>query len=134
MKIVTIFSVFISALATLSASAQTEPVKKETVKVWGNCGMCQAKIEKAAKTAGATAAKWNAETHLLEVSFYADKTSLKNIEEKIGSVGYDTKNITASSEAYNNLPGCCKYERKVAETAAKPKQEKSDIMSDVRFK
>lgn len=133
MKTVTIFLAFILATSTLSSNAQSEPVKKETVKVWGNCSMCKSKIEKAAIAAGATAAKWDADTHLLEVSFNADKTSLKNIEEKIGSAGYDTKNITANNEAYSKLPGCCKYDRKVAETTAKPKQEKSDIMSDFHF-
>jgi hypothetical protein len=133
MKTVTIFSAFILAIASLVSNAQTEPGKKETVKVWGNCGMCQAKIEKAAKAAGATTAKWDADTHLLEVSYNAEKTSLKNIEEKIGSAGYDTKNITASNEAYDKLPGCCKYDRKTNETPTKPKQEKSDIMNDFRF-
>ena len=97
--------------------AQT--TKKESVKVWGNCGMCKKKIEKAAKSAGASAASWDSETQLLKISFDDSKTSSVKIQESIAKVGYDTQDYTADNEAYDNLPGCCQYDRK--ETAkAKP--------------
>ena len=58
MKTLKIFStVLIScSLATMSFAQKT---KTETFKVSGNCGMCEKKIEKAAKSAGATYAEWN---------------------------------------------------------------------------
>ena len=110
-----LLSVFFLA-ATFSVSAQT---KKDTVKVWGNCGMCKKTIEKAATTAGATAVNWNTETKILSVSYDAKKTTNKKIQQAIAAAGYDTQDETASDEAYNKLHGCCQYERKAATAAGK---------------
>ena len=113
MALMLLVSVFITNITM----AQT--AKKETLKVWGNCGMCKKKIEKAAKSAGATAASWDSETQLLKISFDESKTSNAKIQESIAKVGYDTQDFTADNEVYDNLPGCCQYDRK--ETAkAKP--------------
>ncbi|MBK9486598.1 MAG: hypothetical protein IPO01_15855 [Chitinophagaceae bacterium] len=52
MKTVSLFAAIIFSLFSISTStAQT--AKTETIKVWGNCGMCKTTIEKAAKKAGA---------------------------------------------------------------------------------
>lgn len=88
--------------------------QKETIKVWGNCGMCQKKIEQAAKDAGASKASWDAATHELKVSFNSENTSSEKIQQSIAAVGYDTQEYTANQLAYDNLHGCCKYERKSA--------------------
>jgi hypothetical protein len=119
MKTLNIFLVIAMATASLTVNAQTKSaLKTETVKVWGNCGMCQTRIEKAAKEAGATTAKWDSETNMLAVSYNPSKTSVKNIETKVASVGHDTKGVKAEDEVYNKLHGCCKYERTAgAETA-----------------
>jgi hypothetical protein len=34
------------------------------------------------------------------------------VQKPIAAAGYDTKNVTAANNAYEKLPGCCKYERK----------------------
>ena len=123
MKTLHIFLAITMAFSAISISnAQTNSDVNETVKVWGNCSMCQSRIEKAAKEAGATSAKWDEETKLLSVSYAPSNTSLKKIEEKIASVGHDTQNIGAGNNVYNKLPGCCKYERKTAseDAAAMP--------------
>ncbi|MFN5937993.1 MAG: heavy-metal-associated domain-containing protein [Sphingobacteriales bacterium] len=105
----TIFLFFILG----SVSAQ----KNETVKVWGNCGMCENTIEKAAKAAGATDADWNKETKVLTVSYKGKKTDLSKIEQAIANSGYDTERFTAPDEVYNKLHGCCKYDRKTITTS-----------------
>ena len=92
-----------------TASAQTT---KESIKVWGNCGMCKTRIENAAKSAGAKKASWNAETHMLDVTYKASATNNNAIQEAIAKVGYDTQDMTGNNDAYNNLHGCCKYQRK----------------------
>jgi hypothetical protein len=106
--ILTVFAVF----ALLSASAQ----KKETVKVWGNCGMCEKTIETAAKSAGAVEADWNKETKMLSVSH---NSSLAKIEQAIAAAGYDTERYTAPDEAYFKLHSCCQYDRKSASAESK---------------
>ncbi|MCE3283385.1 MAG: copper chaperone, partial [Chitinophagaceae bacterium] len=89
-----------------------QKVKNDTIKVWGNCGMCQKTIEKAAKDAGASYASWSDETHLLVVKYSDKATNSKKIQEKIASKGYDTQDVTASDATYDKLHGCCKYDRK----------------------
>ncbi len=88
--------------------------QNETIKVWGNCGMCKKKIEKAAKSAGATTAAWSEETKELKVAFALNTNSAK-IQAAIAKVGYDTQDVTADDAAYNNLPGCCQYDRKAGD-------------------
>jgi len=102
---ITIFS-FAQPKATL---------KTDKIKVWGNCGMCKTTIEKAAKNAGASYALWNEDAKILTVKYAASKTSVAKIEKKVASVGYDTQNETAPEEVYNNLHGCCQYDRKSTE-------------------
>lgn len=97
------------------ATAQT---KKESLKVWGNCGMCKGRIENAAKAAGASTASWNTETQILSVSYNAATKSLSAIEAKVASAGHDTKNKTAPEAAYKALHGCCQYDRRQASASA----------------
>jgi mercuric ion binding protein len=109
MKTLKLFS-----LAALSMAITTVAVaqsKSETFKVSGNCGMCKTKIEKAAKEAGAKDATWNADTKDLTVSYKSSTTNTAKIQQKIAEVGYDNAGFKATSEAYDKLHGCCKYER-----------------------
>lgn len=116
MKTITSFLALMMAVSFISVSQaqSTAKLSKETIEVWGNCEMCKARIEKAAKHAGATSADWNVETKMLAVSFPSEKTSVTTIEQKVAAVGHDTKNFTAPNSAYNKLDGCCKYDRKTS--------------------
>lgn len=116
MKALKIFSLAALSLAlTTVATAQT---KTETFKVSGNCGMCKTKIEKAAKDAGAKSATWDTDKKELTVSYKSSSTNAAKIQEKIAEVGYDNVGFKATTEAYNKLHGCCKYERSTSETKA----------------
>lgn len=113
MKILSLFAAILFSIFSINTStAQT--TKTETIKVWGNCGMCKTTIEKAAKKAGAKTANWNEDSKELKVSFSAKKTSSAKIQEAIAKSGYDTQDFTAVNSAYDNLHGCCKYDRKDA--------------------
>ena len=102
-------------VTTTVVSAQTKSTPKtESVKIWGNCGMCKTTIETAAKDAGASTAVWNKTTKMLKITYLASATSGAKVQEKIASVGYDTKDLTAPDAVYNELPECCQYERKAA--------------------
>ncbi len=100
----------ISIFSFNSSLAQT--AKTETIKVWGNCGMCKTTIEKAAKQAGAKTANWNEDSKELQVSYAVNKTSSVKIQEAIARSGYDTQEFTADQKAYDKLHSCCKYDRK----------------------
>ncbi len=107
------------------AQTKTAAVTSETIKVWGNCGMCKAHIEKAAKEAGATAATWNKDTKILSVKYDLSRTSNKQIQESVANAGYDTKDFTAKDEAYKKLDECCQYERKATATGKKADKKKA---------
>jgi len=81
------------------------------IKVAGNCGMCKAHIEKAAKEAGALTANWDKAAKVLKVSFDATKTSTDKIENAVAAAGYDTEHKVASADAYSKLDECCQYDR-----------------------
>jgi periplasmic mercuric ion binding protein len=113
MKSIKIIAVLLCGLfITNAAFAQPRLAKRETIKVWGNCGMCKTKIEKAAKSAGAIKASWNEETQELDVQYKVSVTSSEKIQAAIAKTGYDTQDVTADGEAYKKLHSCCQYTRK----------------------
>ena len=109
-----IFSIFSANTSTAQTANKALDAKIETIKVWGNCGMCKTTIEKSAKKAGAKTANWNEDRKELQVSYAVNKTSSANIQEAIANAGYDTQDFTAVKTAYDNLHGCCQYDRKEA--------------------
>lgn len=87
-------------------------LKTEKVKVYGNCGSCEKRIDKAAKAVdGVAKATWNKETMMLEVTYDPAKTSVEKIQTAVAKVGHDTDAIKADDKTYSSLPACCKYER-----------------------
>ena len=114
MKTLSLFAAILFSICSINTTtAQT--AKTETIKVWGNCGMCKTTIEKSAKKAGAKTASWNEDSKELKFSYAENKTSSAKIQEAIAKSGYDTQDFTADNKAYDNLHGCCKYDRKGAE-------------------
>ena len=94
------------------ATVAGDTVKTESFKVWGACGMCKTRIEKTVKAEGATDASWDSKTQLLTVTYNPAKTGKEALSKKLAAAGHDTEKFKAPDEVYNNLPGCCHYERK----------------------
>ncbi len=87
------------------------PPKTETLKVWGKCEMCKARIEKIALSSSVTSADWNVKTKVLTVVYDPNRSDLNSISDKLAKAGHDTGLRSAKDKAYNALPECCKYER-----------------------
>ncbi len=87
-------------------------LKKESIKVWGNCETCKKRIESAAKDAGAITANWDDAAKILYVKYDGAKTNSQKIQAKVALAGYDTQDVRATDVAYNNLPSCCRYDRR----------------------
>jgi copper chaperone CopZ len=103
---------FVMVLVGMSAFAQQ--VKTEKFEVYGNCGMCKARIEKAATSVdGVSKADWNEPSKVLAVTFDPKKTDVKKVNVAIAKVGHDTQTVKADDNAYDALPSCCKFERKI---------------------
>ncbi len=112
-------------LIAFSSFAQT--TKTEKIPVAGNCGMCEKKIETAAKEAGAAKAEWNKDTKVLIVKYNSATTNAAKIQQAIASVGYDTRDFKATDESYNKLHACCQYDRTEA-LGKQPGAQKEEAM------
>lgn len=101
-----------TGLLMVSMVAFAAGKKTEKFKVSGNCGMCETRIEKAAKSVdGVLSADWDQKTKELKVSFDEAKTSKPAIQKAIAKVGHDTGDFKSDDAVYNALPGCCKYRK-----------------------
>ena len=110
MKTVKIIIVAILAIViTSTVYSQSATTKTETIKVSGNCDMCKARIEKAAKFDGVSKAEWNTKSKILTVTFDPAKTNSTEIGKKVAAAGHDNEKVKATDTAYNKLPSCCKY-------------------------
>jgi mercuric ion binding protein len=81
-------------------------------KVYGNCNMCKKTIDNSLDVKGVKSANWNTESKMIEIVYQPEKISEDKLHELIASSGYDTEKKKGDNNAYNNLPGCCQYERK----------------------
>jgi membrane fusion protein, copper/silver efflux system len=80
--------------------------------VGGACEMCKDRIEKAALSVkGVSTATWSTEDHILHLSYDSKKVKLNKVHKAVAAVGHDTELEKASVDVYNELPGCCLYER-----------------------
>jgi mercuric ion binding protein len=109
-----VFMVFQSANAQTGKEAINNHTKSETIKVYGECGMCKKRIEKAAASVeGIQSASWNEDTKMLRIKYdQFKKEAVDNVQKKIAAAGHDTEKYTATDSAYQSLPGCCHYTRK----------------------
>ena len=126
MKTLKIFS-FAALFMTLNAVAFSQKTKTETIPVSGNCGMCKTKIEKAAMSAGVKEASWNTEKKILTVKYSSASTNTAKNQQAVAAVGYDTRDLKATDEAYSTLPGCCQYERATQEKKSSCCDEKCEM-------
>jgi hypothetical protein len=111
MKSIQFLSTLVFVLLSTFSFAQSK-ASKETVKVYGNCNMCKKNIEKAAKSAGASTASWDADTKMLTLSYPKALGNSDKIQQAIAAAGYDTEKFTADQKAYLSLDECCQYDRK----------------------
>jgi len=83
-----------------------------TIPVSGNCGMCKARIEKAAKSVpGVTVAIWDMKTKKMQAEFNSNITTVANIQKAIAGVGHDSGKFKADDKVYNSLHECCLYRK-----------------------
>lgn len=94
-----------------AAQAQAQPkVVTDTLTVSGVCGMCKARIEKAALyVPGVKLAEWSAERQQLVVVYQTKRASAETICTAVAEAGHDNEAAKAPDEAYAQLPGCCRY-------------------------
>lgn len=99
--------------------AQIKNAKTETVKIYGNCGMCKTNIEKAGNLKKVASVDWNKDTKMATLTYDTKKTNQDEILKRVALAGYDSEKFLAPDDVYSNLHGCCQYDReaKVAVTS-----------------
>ncbi len=106
--------VLLPAMACLS---QINNAITETVKVYGNCGMCEDAIEKASNKKKISTTNWSKDSKMAVITYDSKKTTLDAVLKNIALAGYDNQNFLAPDEAYNKLPECCRYDREKKQVA-----------------
>jgi copper chaperone CopZ len=112
MKFIKIIIISLALLPILQGcSAKINNIKTETFKVYGNCGMCKKTIEKAVAVKGEAKGEWDKDTKVISLTYDSIITNTDAILKRIADVGYDNEKFLATSNTYDNLHSCCKYER-----------------------
>ena len=121
-----IFLTIIVLLLFPLCNAQTKNQKTETVKIYGNCEICESTIEKAGNLKNQSIVDWNKETKFATISYDSLKTSKEEILKRIALAGYDSDTFLAPNDTYSNLPSCCQYER-TKQTNTKMEEPKMEM-------
>ena len=105
-------NIFIFTLLFIFSSilfAQKNIVKEDEFKVFGNCGQCKTRIEKALKIKEVKKVKWNKKTKMLKVAYLFPAIKIDSLQQRIAAVGHDTEKFNAPDSVYKKLPACCLY-------------------------
>lgn len=98
-------------LLSIALNAQIKNAKTETVKIYGNCGMCETKIENAGNIKKIAKVDWDQDSKMATLTYDTTKTNPDEILKRIALVGYDSDKFLAPDDVYDNLHGCCQYDR-----------------------
>ena len=98
-------------LLSITINAQIKNAKTETVKIYGNCGMCETKIENAGIIKKVVQVDWDQDSKMATLTYDTTKTNQDEILKRIALAGYDSDRFLAPDDVYDNLHGCCQYDR-----------------------
>lgn len=112
MKRIVLFVLACLFSLTMVAQEKKSKNKKVVIKVAGNCGMCEKRIEKAAfSVKGVKDAEWHVDCQDIHLVIDETKCSANDVAKAIAAVGHDTSSVKAQDSVYDKLHGCCLYER-----------------------
>jgi copper chaperone CopZ len=94
-----------------SCNAQIKNAKTESVKIYGNCEMCEKTIETAGSVKKIANVDWNKDSKMATITYDSTKTNQDEILKRIALAGYDSDKFLAPDDVYSKLAGCCQYER-----------------------
>lgn len=98
-------------LSFTACNAQIKNAKTESVKIYGNCGMCETTIEKAGNVKKIAQVDWNKDTKMATLTYDPSKTNQDEVLKRIALAGYDSEKFLAPDDVYAKLPECCQYDR-----------------------
>jgi copper chaperone CopZ len=99
-------------LAT-TCSAQITHAQTVTVRIDGDCPMCEKTIERVGVVKGESSVDWDVDAKTATITFDSTRTDLDAILKRLAYAGYDNERYLAPEAAYKQLPGCCQYDRRL---------------------
>ena len=117
-------------LLSVVLNAQIKNAKTETVKIFGNCGMCETTIEKTGSIKKIVQVDWDQDTKMATLTYDTSKTNSDEILKRIALAGYDSEKFLAPDTAYSKLPGCCQYDREAKVAIKTETNSESTIMEN----
>lgn len=108
-------------LSMAVSTAQIKNAKTENMKIFGNCGMCETKIEKAGNLKNTAIVDWDKDSKIATITYDTAKTNPDEILKRIALAGYDSEKFLAPDSKYDTLHACCQYDRDAKE------QSKMDV-------
>ena len=109
--------VIVVLLSSMNSFAQIKNAKTETIKIYGNCDMCKANIEKAGNVNKVATVNWNKDTKMATLNYDGKKTNQDEILKRIALAGYDSEKFLAPDDVYAKLSDCCQYKRELKPVA-----------------
>ena len=108
-----ILILFIASQTFLLAQEKQKKNTKTNFIVYGNCEMCEKRIEKAALSVkGVKLADWDIPSNQINLIYNPKKAELKKIHKQVAAKGHDTSEIISKKIDYDALPVCCQYIRR----------------------
>lgn len=112
MNVISKISVLIMLLFSFSScSTQIQHTKIVSVKIYGNCEICEKTIETAGNVKNIAKVDWNKDSKIATITYNSTKTNQDEILKRIALAGYDSDKFLAPDDVYSKLAECCKYER-----------------------
>ena len=107
--------ILLVGLLIVGTSLFAQSKKTDEFKVYGKCGMCETRIEKAVDAVpGVVKSSWEQKSQTLSVTYKTKKLKPIEIHKAVAKVGHDTDLERADDKTYDALHGCCHYERPAA--------------------
>jgi len=98
--------------AKTTVTAPDVKTKHVQIPVKGNCDLCKARIEKAAKSVkGVKMAMWEQKSQTLHLQYDPAVAIPEKVMQAVAKAGHDAGTVKATPKAYKALPSCCQYKR-----------------------
>ncbi len=102
-----------------SCNAQIKHARIVTVRIDGDCPMCEKTIERVGLVKGESSVDWDVDAKTAVITFDTTRTDLDAILKRVALAGYDNALYLAPEAAYKQLPGCCQYDRRLVHAPLK---------------
>jgi copper chaperone CopZ len=108
-----LLTIIAMGILRIATAQQINNAQQVTVRIDGDCPMCEKRIENVGSVPEEALVDWDWEEKTAVITYDSTRTDLVAILQRIAAEGYDTEQMLATDEAYEALPSCCQYDRRL---------------------